>query len=76
MRLNPPTCPVCGQIARGTVEIIPGLALLSFDESGEADYAGETQVHWDGQTTDRDNQGRVRLICSAGHDWPATMTDA
>jgi len=76
MRLDPPTCPVCGQVARGTVETIPGLALLSFDERGEADYSGGTEVHWDGQAVDRDSQGRVRLICPAGHQWLATITGA
>ncbi len=71
MRFNPSKCPQCGQLAKGTLETIPGLALLMFDEDGNAEYAGGTDVCWDGQQTIRDEQGRVRLMCPDGHEWPA-----
>ena len=50
MQFNPWKCPECDQAATGTVEVIHGLALLIFDEQGNADYAGETKVDWDSQT--------------------------
>lgn len=72
MRMNPWKCPECGQAARGTVEVIRGLALLIFDEQGEADYEGETKVDWDSQTSLVDARGLVTLECPRGHQWPAT----
>ena len=74
MRFDPPLCPQCRQLAKGTLETIPGLALLLFDEDGNAEYAGGTDVCWDGQQPIRDERGRVRLICPDGHQWPA-VTD-
>ena len=50
MRFDPWKCPECDQPATGTVEVIHGLALLLFDDEGDADYAGETKVLWDSQT--------------------------
>ncbi len=72
MRLNPWKCPECGQAARGTVETIGGLALLIFDDQGEADYEGETKVDWDSQASLVDARGRVTLECPHGHQWQAT----
>ena len=40
MRFNPCQCPECDQPATGTVEIIPGLALLVFDEEGQCRVRG------------------------------------
>lgn len=56
-------CPSCGGEPRGTVESVPGCALLNFDESGRAEYAGETDIEWDGQTTDTTEDGRLLLLC-------------
>ena len=67
MRFDPPTCPECGEYAKGTFETVPGLALLMFDADGEAEYFGQTDMCWDMQTTDLDEQGRATLICPAGH---------
>jgi hypothetical protein len=72
MRFDPPTCPECGEYAKGTFETIPGVALLMFDDDGNAEYFGQTDVGWDGQETDRDEQGRATLICPSGHAWQAT----
>ena len=45
--------------------------LLNFDEQGDADYAGETKVDWDQQTSLLDARGRVTLECPDGHQWQA-----
>jgi len=74
MRFDSPQCPQCGQLAKGVLETIPGLARLLFDEDGGAEYAGSTDVCWDGQEAIRDEQGRVRLICPDGHQWLAEMS--
>jgi hypothetical protein len=74
MRLAPATCPVCRRPAKGTLEIIPGLALLLIGEEGLADYSGQTEIDWNGQKTVEDEQGRVVLICPVGHEWSAKMT--
>ena len=72
MRFTPWQCPECDEAARGTVEIIHGLALLIFDEAGNADYEGETKIDWDQQTSLTDARGRVTLECSNGHQWQAS----
>lgn len=76
MRFEPPTCPACGEQAKGVLETIPGIALLLFDESGDAQYAGETDVRWDSQSAVRDRLGHVTLLCPDGHQWPALQPDA
>jgi len=75
MRLDPWKCPECDQPAKGTLETIPGIALLLFDEDGNAEYFGQTDVCWDGQTTVRDDRDRVRLICADGHEWLASINE-
>lgn len=72
MRFNSWKCPECDQAAIGTVEIIHGLALLMFDENGDAEYAGETKVDWDSQVSRVDARGQVTLECPNGHQWQAT----
>jgi hypothetical protein len=58
----------------GTVDSVPGVALLNVDpHTGNAEYAGETEIWWDDQKTDRDSQGRFMLICDNGHVWPAEI---
>jgi len=74
MRFNPWMCPQCGQAAKGTLDTIPGVALLTFDEHGNAEYFGQTDVCWDNQTSVVDDQGRVKLLCPDGHQWPATCS--
>ena len=72
---EPGTCPECGEYAKGTFETVPGLALLNFVDDGEAEYFGQTDVCWDMQATDRDEQGRATLMCPAGHTWQAAMDE-
>ena len=71
MRFDPWKCPTCDQPAKGTLDLIPGLARLLFDDNGNADYLGETLVDWEGQRTPTDDQGRVTLCCPDGHQWQA-----
>lgn len=79
MRFNPWKCPECGKPAAGTLETIPGMALLTFDENGEAEYDGETKVYWDGQTTVTKTTAELDeaclLQCPNGHEWPAEQLD-
>lgn len=75
MRFEPWKCPKCDQQAKGTLERIPGLALVVFDEEGEAEYLGSTDVFWDDQITLEDEEGRVTLLCPAGHEWQAVVRD-
>jgi hypothetical protein len=53
------------------MELIYGLALLIFDEEGNATYEGETEVNWDSQTSLLDDRGQVTLECPNGHQWQA-----
>jgi len=71
MRFTPWKCPECGQTAKGTLETVPGLALLVFDDSGDADYEGETVINWNNQASQHDETGRDILECPEGHQWPA-----
>ena len=58
----------------GTLETLPGVALLNVDpETGDAEYGGETKIWWDGQQSNRDLQGRYLLTCENCHEWPAEM---
>ena len=56
MKFDPTNCPKCSGKPRGTVEQIPGLALLMemTDQPGEYDYEGSTDVWWDDQITIED----------------------
>ena len=47
------------------------LALLVFDDSGDADYEGETVINWNNQASQHDETGRDILECPEGHQWPA-----
>ena len=75
MRLKPTTCPECGDLARGTLERLAGIALLDAHKDGTADYVGGTEIYWDEQRSVRDKQGKITLICSNGHDWKAVRHD-
>jgi len=75
MKSDVPCCSVCGEMAIGTLELVPGLALLRFNQEGEAEYEGETRMDWNNQITPRDSAGRATLECSNGHQWAARMDD-
>jgi len=75
MRFNPWKCPECGLPAKGTIETITGLALLTLDDDGEAEYTGETEIDWNNQIAKHDDAGNDLLECSAGHQWQAERKD-
>ena len=74
MRFTPWKCPRCGQAAAGTLETVPGLALLMFDNNGQAEYTGETTLDWNDQATDQEF-GKVILECPQRHRWSAEHED-
>lgn len=55
MQISTDICPICMKAPIGTVENVPGIALLVADdeEPGQYEYAGETEMSWDGQRTHR-----------------------
>ena len=75
MRFDLPRCPTCGELAMGTRELVPGVALLVFNEKGEAEYQGETRMDWNDQVTCHDQEGRVTLECPNGHQWRARLDE-
>jgi hypothetical protein len=54
MKFSPFVCPECGRVAKGTLDTVPGVALLVIDEdSGEAEYGGYTEMWWDGRRSNK-----------------------
>ncbi len=69
MKFDSLHCPECGEPARGTIDVIHGCALFAEpDENERVDYAGETDVWWEEQTTIAIGN-RLRLICPHAHEW-------
>lgn len=76
MKFEPFNCPKCGLAARGTVESLSGVAEFNdADEEGNVEYSGNTEVFWDGQMTETDEEGNVALVCLNGDEWYAKMED-
>jgi len=74
MKFDPIHCPECGELAKGTVDLVPGLALLTDpDDDGQVDYEGETEIAWDCQETIQDEEGKFKLECSNVHNWFASL---
>jgi hypothetical protein len=69
VRSDPWRCPERGDAAEGTHELVPGVALPTFDERGEAEYLGETELDWNRQRSIHDEAGRVTLSCPRRHAW-------
>lgn len=77
LTIEPLRCPTCGELPRGTVEQLGGVALLDGpDAAGRVHYTGDTHVWWEEQRTETDDLGRQRLICDVGHEWLAVVTEA
>jgi hypothetical protein len=76
MKFDVPRCPVCDELAKGTLESLPGMALLIFKQEGEAEYLGETEIFWNDQVTRFDRKGRVTLLCTNDHRWRSRRHDA
>lgn len=75
MKCDAPRCSLCGETAIGTLELVPGLALVRFNAEGEAEYEGETRMDWNNQITRRDSAGQVTLECPHGHQWQARLDE-
>lgn len=77
MKFDPIKCPKCREHARGTVDLVYGVATFtSPDENGEVAYAGETEIFWDSQETLTDTNANgdpcgIFLSCPNGHEWTA-----
>lgn len=80
MRLTTPTCPECGAAVRGTADLVPGNALLQRLGDGSYEYAGQTEMWWDGQMNEIEwervlcgggdgSERTVVLDCEVGHRW-------
>lgn len=53
----------------GTLETLTGLALAStYDEEGEPQYDGETEIDWDSQETVK-RDGKVVYLDEGGGEW-------
>ena len=74
MRFEPLCCPECGELARGTLETVTGVAEFALTPDGAVAYTGHTHVWWAEQRTIEDAGGNVRLVCPQGHDWAARET--
>ncbi len=71
-----PTCPACGEMARGTLEVVHGVALVQLDaETGQITYAGETGMCWDSQTLVLRDDKPV-WVCGCGHEWTRDIRPA
>ncbi len=63
-------CPECGEPPVATVESLEGLAQLEPEEEGGGfTYGGYTEVEWDAQRTQRDEDGKDALQCENRHLW-------
>jgi hypothetical protein len=69
MIFDTPRCEICGELAKGTMESLPGVALFVFDKEDTAEYSGETEIWWNDQTTRYDAEGRIALVCPNDHVW-------
>lgn len=58
-----------GQLIQGTLEQIPGVALISgIGDEGEPEYDGETKVWWDDQKT-LTRDGKTIFVDDEGFEW-------
>jgi hypothetical protein len=77
MRFTPLRCPECNELPKGTLDTVEGIAHLHHVTDGDdlIDYGGWTEVLWDTQRSNRDDQGKVTLIGTCDHTWQAEMVD-
>jgi hypothetical protein len=75
MTFGIPQCPECGKDPDGTIDTIQACAGVFKNDDGSFDYEGYTNIYWDSQFTDTDDEGHVTLICKEGHTWQSAMDD-
>lgn len=61
-------CPSCGSTEVGTVESVPGVALARI-ESGRIEWAGTTEIDWNGSETLVTERGVALACASCGERW-------
>ena len=68
-------CPVCKELAIGTIEAMSAVA--EFEESSDPfirEYSGHSTVWWEEQKTNQNEKGEIELVCANGHDWFSEVT--
>jgi hypothetical protein len=59
-----------GSEIKGTLETLSGCALAyEFDETGEPNYQGETEIWWDEQKTVTNDKGQMLYLDEDGNEW-------
>lgn len=76
MKIEIPSCPKCHSQARGTVETLTACAEFGQDVDAALTYSGYTEIFWAEQKTNRDNDGRVELVCGNQHSWFSRITES
>lgn len=82
MKFDKPNCPECGEIAIGTVDMVPARSRIFQTADGSFEYEGDTELFWetqysvgqDGFLPSKDGEP-LMLECEEGHEWPALMLD-
>lgn len=62
-------CPECGAKPESILENVMAAAQLMMDDSGNFDYAGESNVHWDTQQVQQNGNKQCQLQCANFHEW-------
>jgi len=75
MRFAIAVCPTCGGPPEGSVDLIPGTAMLHQNDDGTFDWEGETEVHWDGQYNIAIAPDTMTVQCWQGHEWTTPYTE-
>jgi hypothetical protein len=69
-----------GHPIRGTYEMTPGVArargfTATADGYVECHHTGDTDMFWDGMTTQTNPQGKILYLCSDGNEWTEDELD-
>lgn len=72
MELKPVHCPSCRSTTVGTLDNVPGIALVSGRApDGRIEYFGLTHMFWEGQESRYAGRGKKRSVlmacCDCGH---------
>ena len=65
MKVKDPYCPKCGGPITGLIETVYVRACVDAD----LEYAGESEVFWDTQSTLYDDDGCLIVQCASRHEW-------
>ncbi len=72
MQWEQPTCPECGERARGRLEVVQAEAMFNQAEDGSYEFAGESEIYWDDQKPIPGGELQV-LLCHEGHEWHTAL---